>query len=116
MKTKLRDREDYVEDQEIKLENDKEEQLNQLKETLEAKENEIRFFRERQVEKDEDLVSYFRQGTHWMDKEQRLAERTKNCEQEEAIAETASKLADKTRELNARKKTWTDARGSKTPA
>ncbi len=32
--------EDYVEDQEIKLEN--EEQLNQLKETLEAKENEIR--------------------------------------------------------------------------
>ncbi len=35
---KLCDREDYVEDQEIKLEN-KEEQ-NQLKETLEAKENE----------------------------------------------------------------------------
>ncbi len=35
---KLCDREDYVEDQ-IKLEN-KEEQLNQLKGTLEAKENE----------------------------------------------------------------------------
>ncbi len=40
---KLCDREDYVEDQEI-LEN-KEEQLNQLKETLEAKENEIRSLR-----------------------------------------------------------------------
>ncbi len=37
-----------------------------------------------------------------MDKEQRLPSVPKNCEQEEAIAETASKLADKTREsLNA---------------
>ncbi len=44
-----------------------------------------------------------------MDKD-RLAERAQELrEQEEVIAETASKLADKTRELNARKKTWTDA-------
>ncbi len=36
-----------------------------------------------------------------MDKEQRLAEVLKNCKQEEAIARRL-KLADKTRELNAR--------------
>ncbi len=39
MKTSYVDREDYVEDQEIKLLKIKEEQFNQLKETLEAKEN-----------------------------------------------------------------------------
>ncbi len=38
-----------------------------------------------------------------MDKEQRLAERAQELrEQEEAIAETASKLADKTPRANAR--------------
>ncbi len=55
-----------VEDQEIKLKENKEE-LNQLKETLEAKENEIRA---RQVENEKTHRIWT--GTHWMDKEQRL--------------------------------------------
>ncbi len=46
---------DYVEDQEIKLEN-KEEQLSQLKETLEGRETKL--FPERQVEKDEDGIVF----------------------------------------------------------
>ncbi len=46
-----------------------------------------------------------------MDKEQRLAERAQELrEQEEAkVAETASKLADKTRELNKWEEDPTDA-------
>ncbi len=40
-----------------------------------------------------------------MDKEQRLAECSKNCGSK--IAETASKLADKTREFNAREEDLT---------
>ncbi len=82
----------------------KEEQLNQLKETLKRKENET------EPEKDcKKTVSVFDRDA-LMDKEQRLAERTlKNCEQEEVIARRASKPADKTRELNAREEDLTDA-------
>ncbi len=93
---KLCDHEDYVEDQEIKLEN-KEEQLNQLKETLEAKENEIRARKDRL--KRTKTVSYLT-GTRWT--------KSNDCERAQelgarAIAETASKLADKTR-LNAKER------------
>ncbi len=61
--------------------------MNQLKETLEAKENET--VRERQVEKDEDGIVFDRDAL--MDKEQRLAKRAQELrEQEEAVAETLS--------------------------
>ncbi len=45
-----------------------------------------------------------------MDKEQRYRAYSRTAGEEEAECETASKLADKTRELNARKKTWIDRR------
>ncbi len=82
--------EDYVEDQEIKLEN-KEEQLNQLKETLEAKGNEIE--PKDRLKRTDGIV--FDRDTDGQ--EQRLAERAQELLGKEAIAETASKLADKTR-------------------
>ncbi len=64
--------------------------MNQLKETLKAKENET----ERKIDAKDGIV-FDRDAL--MDKEQRLAECGKNrAEQEEANAETASKLADKT--------------------
>ncbi len=97
---KLCDREDYVEYlKKIKLEN-KEEQLNQLTEfTWKRKRVERKTgFKDRL--KRTKTVSYLT-GTHWMDKEQRLAERVlKNCGSKKRLSvETASKLADKTREL-----------------
>ena len=93
------DREDDVEDREIKVEK-QENQLNALQATLQAKEQAL-IARERQVEKDEDGVIFDRDAVEA--KEAKLAERVQELRaQEEAIAETASKLADKTRELNLR--------------
>ncbi len=68
----------------------KEEQSNQLRETLEAKENVKSEPRERQVEKDEDGIVFHRRTEG--QRVERLPSVLKNCEQEEAIAETASKL------------------------
>ncbi len=66
-----------------KLSENKEEQLNQLKETLEAKENEIE--RERQVEKDEDGIVFDRDAL--MDKEQRLSRAcSKNCRSKKRLS------------------------------
>ena len=93
------DREDDVEDREIKVEK-QENQLNALQATLQAKEQAL-IARERQVEKDEDGVIFDRDAVEA--KAAKLDERAQELRaQEEAIAETASKLADKTRELNLR--------------
>ncbi len=83
MKTKLCDREDYVEDQEIKLEN-KEEQLNQRL-RKHWKENEIRA-REKTGWKSTKTVSYL---TGPDGQRATINERARDCG-EEAIAETAS--------------------------
>ncbi len=73
MEDKLCDhREDHVEDQEIKLEN-KEEQLNQLKETLEAKEK--RKIRAREKDRLKRTKTALAGQGRTDDKEQRLAER-----------------------------------------
>ncbi len=74
---------------------------NQLKEHWKRK-NELSSPTKDRVENDEDGIG--RQDA-LMDKEQRLAERAQNCGARRGYRETASKLADKTRELNARKKT-----------
>lgn len=93
------DREDEVEDREIKVE-EQENQLNALQATLQAKEQAL-IARERQVEKDEDGVVFDRDAVQA--REVKLAERVQELRaQEEAIAETANKQADKTRELNLR--------------
>ncbi len=77
---KLCDREDTSKTKKLSLKTKKE--LNR-QETLEAKNNRA----ERQVEKDEDNLSYLT-GT-LMDKEQRLAERAQISGSKKAIAETA---------------------------
>ncbi len=66
---------------------------------------------ERQVEKDEDGIVFDRDAL--MDREaQQMAGVLRTTGAEEAIAETASKRADKT-DRKGKKGTWTDATGSK---
>ncbi len=97
----LCDREDYVEDQEIKRKQE-ERELNQ-QEALEVERTKSR--RERQVEKDEDGIVFDKDAL--VVKEQRLLSVLRTHGAKKFIAETASKLADKAGS-NARK-TWTDA-------
>ncbi len=79
--------EDYVEDQKLSLKT-REEQLNRKQETLEAKENEIKATRDR-LKRTNGIV-FDRDAD---EQEQRWPSVLKNLqEQEEAIAETASKL------------------------
>ncbi len=79
--------------------------MNQKSKSTGSEENEIQA-RERQVRKDEDGVVLT--GT-LMDKSNNWPGVLKNCRsKEEAIAETASELADKGKKQR-RKKTWTDA-------
>ncbi len=100
--------EDYVEDQEIKLETRR---TIEPAETLEGKRTKT-WLREKdcRLEKDEDSIVFDRDAL--MDKEQRLAERAQELWEPRRDRETAS--AKQVRPESQEVKTWTHATSSKT--
>ncbi len=97
----LCDREDYVEDQEIKLENKSKEQLNQLKETRKAKEKRRNPSPRKMRLKRTKTVSYLT-GTQLMDKAGNDNERAGQSRSKKELSRRRLQAeGDATRELNA---------------